>query len=522
VDGAASVGESHLMKRLLWAVVLVASLGLAPGGRADDPPKSPGPQEPAVNQEILAQQFQDFERSLLRLAQRLERSSKPEDRERAATLKKAIALASGKGTDNKFDRLIKILRGSKSLSLQEIKEAMEQNRMVAEDVKAILALLLADNRDDELRREKERLERLLKDLQKVIREQKMVRTQTESGRMDKAPLGKAQDKVTEKTADLRRAMESKDGKSEGKGDGKAGGQQPPDGDKKDADKGAKGKDQQAKQEEQSGTPGRKQVQEANDLQKKAREDIDKDKRNDASGKQDKAINKLEQVEQQLKELLRQLREEERERLLAALQQRCERMLQMQIEVQEGTVRVARGADENPDHHPNRVQEQRALQLSDREEAIVREADKAIQLLQAEGSAVAFPEVFLQVREDMRNAARRLGKADVGPVTQVIEQDIINTLKEMIEALKKAQSKGGGGGGGGGGQQQEQALIELLSELKMIRAMQARVYTRTRVYGERYQGEQAAEPDIQKELLDLAQRQMRIFEVTDNLYRGRNR
>ena len=39
---------------------------------------------------------------------------------------------------------------------------------------------------------------------------------------------------------------------------------------------------------------------------------------------------------------------------------------------------------------------------------------------------------------MRNVARRLNKVDVGPVTQVIEQDIIALLKEMIEALKKAQ------------------------------------------------------------------------------------
>jgi len=63
---------------------------------------------------------------------------------------------------------------------------------------------------------------------------------------------------------------------------------------------------------------------------------------------------------------------------------------------------------------------------------------------------------------------------------------------------------------------------LLAELKMIRAMQVRVNTRTRVYGEKYTGEQAADPDIQGELANLAQRQMKILDVTNNIYKGKNR
>ena len=39
---------------------------------------------------------------------------------------------------------------------------------------------------------------------------------------------------------------------------------------------------------------------------------------------------------------------------------------------------------------------------------------------------------------MVHVQRRLGVSDVGEVTQTIEQDIIDSLKEMIEALKKAK------------------------------------------------------------------------------------
>ena len=56
---------------------------------------------------------------------------------------------------------------------------------------------------------------------------------------------------------------------------------------------------------------------------------------------------------------------------------------------------------------------------------------------------------------------------------------------------------------------------------MIRAMQVRVNSRTKVYAQKYTGEQASEPDIQKELGELAQRQMKIFDVTNNIAKGKN-
>src|SRR5262249_31495037 len=151
--------------------------------------------------------------------------------------------------------------------------------------------------------------------------------------------------------------------------------------------------------------------------------------------------------------------------------------------------------------------------------IVREANKATALLQEEGSAVAFPEVFTQVRDDMQHAARRLGKADVGPVTQTIEQDIIATLKEMIEALKKAaqQSKNSRPSNNANSNPSgKDSLIDILAELKMIRSLQIRVNSRTTAYARQYTGEQANEPDIRKELADLAQRQQKIFEITDTI------
>src|SRR5205823_12944365 len=116
------------------------------------------------------------------------------------------------------------------------------------------------------------------------------------------------------------------------------------------------------------------------------------------------------------------------------------MLAMQIQVQIGTEGVFRIVETLADKKPSRQNQQDSLKLSDNEKHIVTEANKAIEMLEAEGSAVAFPEVFQQVRQDMMTVQRRLEITDVGVVTQAIEKDIIETLKEMIEALKKARQE----------------------------------------------------------------------------------
>lgn len=522
------------MKRVLLTLCGMTALAITGMAQGQDAPAAAAPATPdktaaerekaLQEQEQLNRQFREFEQSLLRLAYRLERSSKPEDRERAANLKKAIEYAASSGTDSKFDRLIGTLRSSKTLGMREIEDAMNQNAMVATDIHAILAMLLTDNRDEQIAKEKKRIAELLKRLDKNIRDQKNARAHTEAGKMDKDAIAKLQDKVSKDTQGIAKDMappsQTKPGDpKKGKG-GSSSGRPPEPSEPKPGSGGPKPPEDDSQPE--PGTPGRKYVEEANRHQQGAQSDIEKNKRADASNKQDNAIKELEKARQRLEEILRQLREEEIERLLAALQARCEKMLAMQQAVYESTKRVQESIDQHPDKKPERIEEQKSLQLSDREEDIVREATQALSLLEAEGSAVAFPEVFVQVRDDMRTVARRLGKVDTAQVTQGIEQDIITTLKEMIEALKKQRASRDGGKGGEGGKPPDPKLLELINELRMIRSMQMRVNMRTLTYARQYDGEQALDPDIQHELKNLADRQLKIFEVTNNIYRGKNK
>jgi hypothetical protein len=280
-----------------------------------------------------------------------------------------------------------------------------------------------------------------------------------------------------------------------------------------------------KKQNDSVTQSGKKIEEAGYDQQSAEDKIAKGKAPDAVKKQGDAIKKMEEAKKKLEKLLQQMREEEIERVLAALQARCEKMLMMQKQVLAGTKDTHASVQKSPDKKPSRENKLESLKLSDKEKDIVQEANKCIDILEAEGSAVAFPEVFQQIRQDMIHVQKRLDVADVHEVTQGIEQDIIDTLKEMIDALKKARddNQSSPGKPGQAGKPADPKLLELLQELKMVRSLQKRVNDRTTMYGKRFDGkEQAADPQDVRELRSLADRQMRIQEIVRRIAIGDNK
>jgi hypothetical protein len=116
--------------------------------------------------------------------------------------------------------------------------------------------------------------------------------------------------------------------------------------------------------------------------------------------------------------------------------RCRKMLDMQIAVYEDTRRLHSVIQSTPDKKPRPKDQQACLELAGNEQQIVIEVTKIILMLEKEGTAVAFPEVFRELRKDMKSAQQRLTLTDVGMDTQAIEQDIVDTLREMVSALKK--------------------------------------------------------------------------------------
>src|SRR5215472_11690712 len=83
--------------------LLLGRTGKVAAEPADAPAKVRS--EIALQQEVMARQFREVEQTMLRLAQRLEASSKPQDREKAVVLRKALDFAGKEGVHLKFDHL---------------------------------------------------------------------------------------------------------------------------------------------------------------------------------------------------------------------------------------------------------------------------------------------------------------------------------------------------------------------------------------------------------------------------------
>jgi hypothetical protein len=131
---APDLREDWSMTRRLLTGLLLTGLVFVLVARADDPAKDSGGKidskaasdAAAGKQDRLANQFREFENALLRLKQRLAESSRPEDKQKAVILQKAIEKANQEGIDTKFDKLRQLVQDSKTFDdLQKIQAAID-------------------------------------------------------------------------------------------------------------------------------------------------------------------------------------------------------------------------------------------------------------------------------------------------------------------------------------------------------------------------------------------------------------
>ena len=255
----------------------------------------------------------------------------------------------------------------------------------------------------------------------------------------------------------------------------------------------------------------------------AQERLKKAKRDEAKEEQQAALRELEQAKAELERILRQMREEEMARVLAQLEARFRKMLEAQVAIYEGTLRL----DRVPAASRARSHEIEGGRLSRAESQLVLEADKALSVLREDGTAVAMPEAVLEVRQDMETVVLRLAQVQTDELTQGIEQDIIAALEEMIEALEKAQDeleqkKNDPQQPGQPGEPEEPPLVDQLAELKMIRSLQMRINRRTQTYSRLVDGEQTSRPELLEALRQLAERQERLERSTRDIATEKNK
>jgi hypothetical protein len=465
-----------LSATLLLGAALPVCAGADPDPAADTKPL-------VEKQQALLRQYKAVAEDLLSLAHRLEKSDKLEDKEKAKLIRKAIELADKEGVDTRFQALLRTIAGG--TGLKDITSARDQNEELVRILKSLFTMLCQGDELPRIQAERARLEKLLAELRAVIRATKVNRVLTESEKGGGERLAREQDGVGGRTERLAGHMDEQK------------------------------------------SPGTGHVKQAVPDQFEAGKRIRDEQRPLAVVKQTDAIVKLHKAQDELEKRLRQLREEELERLLAGLEARVAKMLQMQIEVREATVAIDAIVQKGMSGKPEKAEIQKAQVQADKESEIIAGGRAVVEILRSEGSAVAFPRVFEEAVVDMNRIKERLNLARTGEDTQFLEQQVIDALREILETLKRAQRPPGGAPPGPPGDPDprpaDQPLLEQVAELKMLRNLQLRLNERTRREGERCRGgEQTDDVQGKQELKDLANRQQMIEAMTHDLALGRNK
>src|SRR5579863_9822984 len=123
--------------RLLLALIGLVAVALL--ARSDDVVKKADNagrirEDLALKEQILKNQFAEFEQSLLKLMQRLRASPKQEDRDRAVILQKALERASDSSISTQFEQLVEFLKLQQLKSVGDIKTASDRSARLAENL----------------------------------------------------------------------------------------------------------------------------------------------------------------------------------------------------------------------------------------------------------------------------------------------------------------------------------------------------------------------------------------------------
>lgn len=522
--------------------------GAVPAQPADEPARAAATDALPEEQGQVAEKYRRLEDLIFKMAD-FEATSNPR---RAALLRQAYKQSKDRLTQSQLAAIVALL------SQKQYKRALDGQEIARKDLQELLQLLLSEDRADRLKTEAQRTQDHIRELQRLERLQRGLRGQTEGSENPQA-LTRKQAQIADRTGELAKQLTDEKATAAEQEGGAA---PPPGTEQQPAGEGnppqdsqpddglapeepeeeaaespeAADPDSQAPGDAQASdapapepgtpSPAAQRVREAEQKMREAQQHLEEARRSESVEKQNAALQKLQEAIAELEAVLRQLREEEMERVLALLEGRFRQMLEEELKIYEATRRL----DQLPEDQRGRALDIRAGKLAFDQRKVAGQADRCLTLLREEGSSVAFPEVVEQIRDDMETVSNRLAETKVGTVTQDMQQEIVTSLEEMIAAFQRAQqqldeprppqpSQAGEPG--------ERPLVDMLAELKMIRALQMRVNQRTERYAALLDDTddpvgQAVTDDLRQALGALSARQASIQQITRDIVLGKNR
>ncbi len=492
--------------RLLPASHFVSlSLVLAACVRAAAPPASSAPaRDPlAAKQEIVRDRMAQLEDRMFRLIEKIA-ESEPDQAER---LRQALRKSRELLVRRHMDEVVRLL------DERNLTEASDRQKALVRDLNAILKLLMENTADAEERRKAmeslkafgERIAKLLEEQrahQKAL--QDLQRRGAERWPSESPRLADGQRATAEKAGKLAQDMS-------GKPDGREDGVQS----RPASRPGSTPASRPARDAAPPPAAGQENVEKAQRHMENASRGLEQNRPGDAESEQQKAIDQLEEAKRQLEDTLNQLRREQQEEILRAMEDRFREMLARQLQINQGTVDL----DKKGVSRWTRTEELQAGTFSQGERDLAADATRALTILRQEGTTLVFPQIVEQLAADLNDAGERIRSRDVGPATQQLQQDIVQTLNELIEAVQQMRKKiqaGEAPGSPPGGPEQAPPLLPESAELKLLRACQVRINRETEAFNRDLGGEKSLTPEDAKRLKRIADRQKDVARMAEEL------
>ncbi|TWT96097.1 hypothetical protein Pla108_31790 [Botrimarina colliarenosi] len=451
--------------------------------------------EVASDQQQVAIGYERLETLALRIADAVEAT----DAARADQIRTAIGEARSVGIGDRFDKVIGLLERERYTA------ARRDQTELATQLEELLRLVMADPNAARLEEERRRLEKLQREIRAALREQRSLRSRTQRGEI--AELAERQRDLADRVERLREPAEETDrlnGQSGDDaptepGDAPGEGETPPEG--SGAEAGEKG----------PSIAGR--LESAGESMRGAEEKLAGE---DASAEEEQleAQRDLEAAQREAEQRLKQLREEEQQRRLASLAERLRRMHEAQTGLVTDTQNRVDDLQSDAAPADSRAGQLAAAKLAGRQGDVGASAEQALRVVRADGSSRVFDDALSQTVDDIRSAEDRLRQGLIDATTVALERLVADALTEMIAAVdeslddldKQRQPPKGAPQAQQGG---DPGLVSKLAELRMIRAIQARLMRQTEVWRSAAETGEAPAAEVAERLDGLAAEQRRL-------------
>jgi hypothetical protein len=226
------------------------------------------------------------------------------------------------------------------------------------------------------------------------------------------------------------------------------------------------------------SPGQPSAGEASQSMSQASQSLGQQQAGEANQQQQDAMKKLSDARKQLAQAIAEQESQAQTDTLVKMEALLRALLKTQVAINQetGQTFIKRRVDGY-----DRPEEQKLVELANRQGGSAEEITRIVGLLKKEGSSAVFPDVLEQVRLDMANVQGLLGAKQAGPLTQSVEAQVAQSLTELTDALQKEiarrqqEKESGPPMASSPGQPK---LVPPLAELKMLRTLQRHINDRT--------------------------------------------